>query len=149
MPRVLVTRFTVPDAAIDINGHVNNQEYIRWMQDIATAHSSDCGWPLARYIEAKSMWVIRSHFIEYVRPAFAGEELLLATWIAGMDTHTSPRKYRFVRARDGKTVAEAETRWVYCDATSGRPAAIPPAVREAFPVVTETTEVSAAIAALR
>jgi len=71
---------------------------------------------------------------------------MVATWVAGMDAQTSPRKYRFVRARDGKTVVEAETLWVYCDATSGRPLAITPDIRDAFPVVSDDAEIMAAIA---
>ena len=82
MPRILVQRLTVDASAIDLNGHVNNQEYVRWMQDIAMAYSAAQGWPMARYQAAGMTWVIRSHFIEYIRPAFAG---------------------------DGKTLVEAET----------------------------------------
>lgn len=146
MPRILVERFIVDVTSIDMNGHVNNQDYVRWMQDIATAHSHEQGWTLARYLETKTTWVIRSHFIEYIRPSFKDDELIVATWVAGMAAQTSPRKYRFVRARDGRTVAEAETLWVYCDATSGRPTTIPDDVREAFPVVTDDEEIRAAIA---
>lgn len=42
------------------------------MQDIATAHSEAQGWPLARYLETKTTWLIRSHYIEYLRPVFLG-----------------------------------------------------------------------------
>lgn len=147
MPRLLIERFTVTADAIDMNGHVNNQEYVRWMQEIATAHSHEQGWPIARYLAEGTTWVIRSHYIEYVRPAFRGDELLVATWVAGMQAQTSPRKYRFLRARDRKTVVEAETLWVYCDATNGRPIDITAEVRAAFPVVTDSEEIRAAISA--
>lgn len=147
MPRILVERFTVGSASIDMNGHVNNQDYVRWMQDIATAHSQAQDWPLARYLKTKTTWVIRSHFIEYIRPAFMGDELMVATWVAGMDTQTSPRRYRFVRARDRKTVVEAETLWVYCDAATGRPLDITEDIRIAFPVVTDPAEISTLITA--
>ena len=145
MPRLRLERFTVDSASIDLNGHVNNQEYVRWMQDIATAHSHQQGWTADRYRETKTTWVIRSHFIEYIRPAFVGDELLAATWVAEIATQSSRRKYRFVRARDGKTVVEAETLWVYCDATTGRPLDITDEVREAFPVVTDDAEIKAEI----
>jgi len=147
MPRIFIDRFTVGADSIDLNGHVNNQEYVRWMQDVATAHSSAQGWTLARYLAAGVTWVIRSHFIEYLRPAFRDDEILLATWVAGMDAQRSPRQYRFVRARDGKTLVEAETRWVFCDLQSGRPRDIPADVAAAFPLVTDAAEVRAAIQA--
>lgn len=149
MPRIRVERFTIDHSSIDLNGHVNNQEYVRWMQDIAMAHSDQQGWTTERYIATRTTWVIRSHFIEYIRPAFAGDEIVAATWVADIGTQSSRRKTRFVRARDGKTVVEAETAWVYCDATNGRPADISPEVRDAFPVVGDEAEVRAAIEAMR
>lgn len=147
MPRILVERFTIGSDSIDMNGHVNNQDYVRWMQDIATAHSHEQGWTIERYLKTKTTWVIRSHYIEYFRPAFLDEELLVATWVAGMHSQTSPRKYRFVRVSDGKTVVEAETLWVYCDADNGRPLDITADVSEAFPVITDANEIQAAIEA--
>ena len=65
MRSVFSHRFTVPKSAIDLNGHVNNIEYLRWMQEVATAHSAFCGWDLERYIETQSSWVVRSHHIDY------------------------------------------------------------------------------------
>ena len=149
MPRIFLHRFTVTDDSIDRNGHVNNQDYVRWMQEAASAHSDAQGWTEGRYRETGTTWVIRSHFIEYLRPAFAGDEIVVATWVAGMDDTTSPRKYRFVRVRDGKTLVEAETRWVHCDANTGRPLAISPEAREAFPLVTDEAEIRGEIAAYR
>ena len=145
MPRIFVDRLSIGADSIDMNGHVNNQEYVRWMQDIATAHSHEQGWTVARYLDSGTTWVIRSHYIEYIRPAFLGDDLMVATCVAGIGAQTSPRKYRFVRVRDGKTVVEAETLWVYCDATSGRPLAITPEVRNAFPVVSDEAEIMTAI----
>jgi acyl-CoA thioester hydrolase len=146
MPRIRVERFTIDHSSIDLNGHVNNQEYVRWMQDIAMAHSDQQGWTTERYSATRTTWVIRSHFIEYVRPAFAGDEILALTWVAEIGTQSSRRKTRFVRARDGKTVVDAETAWVYCDATNGRPTDIVSEVREAFPIVSDEAEIRAEIA---
>jgi len=146
MPRIRIERFTVDSTSIDQNGHVNNQEYVRWMQDIAMAHSDQQGWTTERYFTTKTTWVIRSHFIEYIRPAFAGDALLAATWVADIASQSSRRKYRFVRARDGKTLVEAETVWVYCDATTGRPTDITNEVLEAFPIVTDELEIKTEIA---
>jgi acyl-CoA thioester hydrolase len=137
MRRVFTQTILAPAEAIDVNGHVNNLEYLRWMQEIATAHSAAQGWDLARYQQTLSSWVIRSHFIEYLRPAFVGDSILLGTWITDFAEQTSPRKYLFMRASDRKILARAETLWVYVDATTGRPAVIPDAFRQAFEVVSE------------
>ncbi|MBK8572313.1 MAG: acyl-CoA thioesterase [Geothrix sp.] len=138
--------FTVLESAIDVNGHANNLEYLRWMQEVATAHSDACGWTLARYQETRTTWVIRSHAIDYLRPAFAGETLKLLTWIGGFEDQESPRHYLFWRERDRKVLARAKTVWVFIDTEAGRPRSIPESFRAAFDVVADEQE---ALRALR
>lgn len=144
-PGVFTRTFAVPGTAIDANGHANNLEYLRWMQEAATAHSDARGWSLARYAEAGATWVIRSHAIEYLRPAFAGEELALCTWIGGFEARASPRHHLFWRARDRKVLARAQTLWVFVDAATGRARAIPEALRQAFEVVPDERAVLQAL----
>jgi len=135
MPRIYVHRLEVPDDVIDVNRHVNNLAYLRWMQDVATAHSAAQGWPLERYRALGAGWFVRSHFIEYHRPAHAGDVLLLRTWVAAMKSSSSLRRYHFQREADRRTIATAQTRWAFVDFASGRPARIPPEVASAFSIV--------------
>jgi len=135
MPRIHAVTFDVPAGAIDANDHVNNREYLRWMEEAAIAHSAAQGWPLARYRDGGGTWFVRSHFVEYLRPAAAGMALTLATWVATMERRASLRRYAFVRARDRKLVAVAETLWIFVDPGTGRAVDIPPALRDAFPLV--------------
>ena len=137
MHGLFIHSFDVPESAIDINRHVNNLEYLRWMQGVATAHSTACGWSLERYLQARCSWVIRSHHIEYLRPSFAGEKLLLATWIAGMSEQTSPRRYLFLRADDRQIIARAETLWVFVNGRTGRARNIPQDLRDDFTVIAD------------
>jgi acyl-CoA thioester hydrolase len=145
MPRILEQALVVPDSVIDVNGHVNNLAYLQWMQDAAIAHSTAQGWPIDRYRAARMGWVVRSHYIEYLLPAFAGERLLLLTWVAGFRRHSSPRKFLFWRQRDRQIVARAETLWVFVDTATGRPIAIPPELASAFEVVLDGEDVLAAL----
>jgi len=123
MPRIFRQEIVVTEDAIDEFGHVNNQRYIAWMQEVATAHSAANGWPMERYLQTGAAWVVRSHFIEYLRPAFAGDALDIDTWAASLALREVIRKYLFRRA--DQLVARAETRWVYVDIKSGRPKRIP------------------------
>lgn len=134
-------RFTVPESAIDINGHVNNLEYLKWMQEIALAHSAARGWHWDRYQQEGSSWVVRSHLIEYLRPAHAGDDLRLLTWIGGFSHRSSPRHYLFLRADDHRPVVRAKTEWVYVDAGTGRPRPVPEAFRNAFTVIDDERRV--------
>lgn len=135
MPRIHLTRLAIATDAIDVNQHVNNIAYVQWMQDGATAHSAAQGWTLERYRALGAGWVVRSHSIDYLRQSFAGDTLLLHTWVAGMTGCSSPRRYLFRRESDGATVARAETLWVFVDFASGRPTHIPPEVAAAYPIV--------------
>src|SRR5687768_18244043 len=99
--------FDVPASAIDGNGHVNNVEFVRWMQDAAVAHSDAVGCTTAT-TAAGATWVARSHHIEYKRPAFAGDRIRVVTWVKNARRAFSLRKYRFERVNDGTLLAEGE-----------------------------------------
>ena len=132
MPAVHSKILRVAEDAIDIHGHVNNQEYLRWMQEIAIEHSSLQGWPMDRYLELGASWFVKSHFIEYLRPALLGEDILACTWVEDMNSRTSLRRTLFLRMSDRQVLARAATQWVFVRLGNGRPASIPPELRTAF-----------------
>lgn len=105
------------------------------MQEIAIEHSSALGWPMERYLQTGASWYVKSHFIDYVRPAVLGDTLIACTWVGGMSERSSPRHTLFLRERDRQIVARAETQWIFVSLKSGRPQVIPDAVRHAFPII--------------
>jgi len=139
-PGVFARTFSIPEDAIDELGHVSNLKYIAWMQDIAIQHSAAKGWPVERYLKNGAVWVVRSHFVTYIRPAFAGETITLQTWVAGMKQRSSARRYLVRRTDDQQVLVEAETIWVFVDRKSGRPQRIPNELRAAFEVMGENTD---------
>jgi acyl-CoA thioester hydrolase len=139
--RIFTKRFVVPAEAIDVQGHVNNLAYVGWMQDVAIEHSAAAGWPMRRYLELGAGWVVRSHFIEYLRPAFADDGLSVHTWVPRFDQRSTPRRYVFLREADRTMLARAETLWVFVDLASGRRRPIPSELLDAFDPVPEEDEV--------
>ena len=135
---------TIPHSVIDENGHVNNVAYVQWMQDIAVEHYASIGGtsPMQK---VGATWVARSHLIEYLLPAFANEEIEIRTWIENVRRVRSLRKYEFVRKADGKVLVKGETDWVFVDAQTGSPRAIPEEVIRVFhsqiSEVSETSEI--------
>ncbi len=138
---IYTKRFAVPAAAIDVQGHVSNLAYVGWMQDVAIEHSTAVGWPMRRYLELGAGWVVRSHFVEYLRPAFAGEAISAHTWVPRFDQRSTPRRYLFVRDADRVVLARAETSWVFVDLASGRRRPIPAELLGAFDPMPEEPEV--------
>lgn len=138
--RVFHHPFVFPPEAEDENRHVNNIEYVRKLQESAIAHTRQNGWSPEELHERGWTWVVRSHFIEYLQPCRAGEEVILLTWVSSFKKIRSLRKYRFVRASDGAVLANAETDWVFLDFQKGRPVSIPKEVVDAYVAVPEDEE---------
>jgi acyl-CoA thioester hydrolase len=133
MDAVYQFEFKVPDTAVDGNRHVNNVAYLQWMQEAAMRHSEAAG--CTRMTRAGgATWVVRTHRIEYLRPAFAGDMLRVQTWVADLRKVRSLRRYKFIRVADGSVLAQGETDWVFVDALTGRPRGIPAEIREVFQV---------------
>ena len=122
--------FIIPKDSIDENGHVNNVAYVRWMQDIAVEHYASIGG-----IEVQgnnATWVVREHKIEYLLPAFEGEEIEIRTWVENIRRVRSLRKYEFIRKPDNKVLVKGETDWVFVDVETGNPKTVPEEVIKTF-----------------
>ncbi len=128
MARIYLHHHQVTSRDVDGQGHANNLSYLRWMQDAAVAHSSVEGWTTKAYHARDWAWVVRSHQIEYRRPAFENDEVRVHTWIADMKKFTSLRKYKIIR-NDGKLLATAETNWAFVILSTGKLIPIPEEVQ--------------------
>jgi len=124
---------------VDQNGHVNNVAYIQWLQDAAVRHAEASGCVQATTALGAS-WVVRTHHIEYLAPAFAGDTLTMLTWVVNFQKVRSLRKYKIIRTADQAVVARAETDWVFVNAKTGRPLKIPDEVKSTLPVVGKEME---------
>ena len=133
--KIFKYEIVVPEDAIDLNNHVSNLNYLRWMTRSATLHSDALGWNLERYQSIGSIWIIRSHFIEYLKPAFLNEKLIIYTWITNCRKIRSKRKYKCYRDSDNSVIAKAETEWVFVDIKTGKPKSIPEELINDFEIV--------------
>ena len=131
--------FTIPENALDMNGHVNNVVYVQWMQDVAILHANATGGTRAMHA-AGGTWVVHSHKVEYLSPAFADEEIVALTWVVNFRRVRSIRRHKFFRKSDNKLLVRGETEWVFVDAESGAPRKIPEEVLRLFPLVAEDSE---------
>ena len=138
MRRIFHKSLVVGPESIDALGHVNNREYLRWMEEIAVEHSAAQGWPMERYFADRTAWVAASHVLEYLRPALAGEALEVYTWIAHWNTRDCLRRYAVMR--DHRMLARGETIWTFVDLDTGRARPIPEVVLGAFALVGDDDE---------
>jgi acyl-CoA thioester hydrolase len=132
MPAIFEHVVTVRSEEIDQLGHVNNLAYLAWMQAAAVAHSAVQGWTAERYAQLGLGWVVRSHQIKYLQPAYLEDSVIVRTWVAGMKRASSTRSYKILRAGDRALLASAATEWAFVDLASGTLKRIPPELVGSF-----------------
>lgn len=123
----MTERFAItitPEAAdIDVLGHVSNLVYLRWVLDVAMAHTRALGWDHPQYLALGVVFVVRRHEIDYVAQVTQGQVLRAETWIDSWRPASCIRKTELLR--DGQIVARAATTWAMIGLASGRPQRIP------------------------
>ena len=120
-------RFSIPITAavedIDELGHVSNQVYLRWVNDVAMAHSRSVGWDHPQYRERGAVFIVRRHELDYLAQVTCGEVLVATTWVDTWRGASCIRKTEI--ARGEQLVARAATTWVFMGFASGRPQRMP------------------------
>jgi acyl-CoA thioester hydrolase len=119
----------VEPADIDALGHVNNVVYLRWVQDIAVAHWKAAASPAD---QAKLLWIVVRHEIDYKQPARLGDGILARTWVGAATRIRFERHTELLRAGDGVLLAKARTVWCPIDAVTGKLANVSAQVRAVF-----------------
>lgn len=121
--------FTPVPADIDELGHVNNAVWVRWLQEVATAHWFATADPA--HVDAY-LWVVVRHEIDYLGNVGPNDSVTARTWIA-----EPPKGARFDRhvefsGPDGKVKVRAKTTWAIVDRASGRVLRVPKEVAAPF-----------------
>jgi acyl-CoA thioester hydrolase len=114
---------------IDEQNHVNNTVYLRWVQDVATAH-----WRALASAEAQAAiaWVVLRHEIDYKTPATLDDEIVLRTWVGKASRLTFERFTEIRRKSDRQLFSQARTLWCPIDVNTGRPTRVSAEVRARF-----------------
>ena len=122
---------SVLPADIDGQNHVNNTVYLRWVQEVASAH-----WRAVASADAQENigWVVLRHEIDYEAPACLGDEVVLRTWVGKSTRLTFERFTEIRRSGDDQLLSKARTLWCPINAQTGRPVRVPAEVREQFSI---------------
>lgn len=131
---------TVNSAEIDQLGHVNNVVYVAWMQEVATAHIEVLGLGLNDFLTLQHAMVAVEHHVQYRKPAFLGDEIILRTWLSGIDALYSYRQYAFFRASDRALLFMGSTKWACVELKSGRPKRMSPTFLNAYQPVVDSVD---------
>ncbi len=130
MNPVFTHRFIVNEKPENYIRHVNNLRYLEWFIDAATEHAESLGWGMETCKSMGLAWVAKSHQIDYITPAYQGDELIIRTWIEKVSPTRITRRYEC--KRDEQIIATASTVWVIVDYTSAKARALPKALKKKF-----------------
>jgi len=126
-----IFEMTVPVLSTDIDeqSHVNNTVYLRWIQDVATAHWKSLA---SAQSQAAIGWIVLRHEIDYKLPASFGDEIVLRTWV-GQASRLKFERFTEVRRRiDNQLLSQARTLWVPIDVRTGKPTRVSAELRAQF-----------------
>ncbi len=98
---------------VDALGHVNNAAYLNYLEQAAIDHATLLGLDLERLRGLGGVFVARRHEIEFLRPAHAGDELRIVTWLGEPRGARVERRYLVFR-RDGFGVSAPLTGRLVC-----------------------------------
>lgn len=121
--------FTARPEHIDENGHVNNAVWVRWMEEVATAHWTAEAAP--EHVAAYA-WVVTRHEIDYRGNIREGDEVTATTEIReGPSGARFDRHFTFTDA-NGKAIVKAKTTWAMIDRATQRLMRVPAEVSAPF-----------------
>ncbi|MGB4446780.1 MAG: acyl-ACP thioesterase domain-containing protein [Cloacibacterium sp.] len=110
MKLVHIKEIVVSDEHLDQNNHVNNVQYVHWVEEMAKEH-----WDILKNSTPYSdeFWVLSDHHIQYKKQVFKGEVLTLKTYPEKPEGIRQPRKVEFYRGEE--LVVDSRTLWILMD----------------------------------
>ncbi|ERJ19957.1 4-hydroxybenzoyl-CoA thioesterase protein [Salinisphaera shabanensis E1L3A] len=128
-----VTRFVVGEAHIDRLNHMNNAVYLSFLEKVAWQHTEALGIGWQSYVDLDAACVVHRHELDYLIPAYLGDELDVATWIEENDGRLAMwRGFQMRRVADGRTIFRARTHYVTVKLSNGRPRRMPQMFVDAY-----------------
>jgi len=129
IPEIFEKNILVKEQHLDEQNHVNNVQYVQWVQDVAKAH-----WE-ARASQEQNLqffWIVVKHEISYKQQAFLGEKIVLQTYVGETSNVKSVRHVIIKNADSGKVLVEAKTTWALMDQKKKKPAKISEELKKVF-----------------
>lgn len=115
MSLIYEKQIVVTEEHIDSNNHVNNVQYVKWVEEIAGEH-----WDFVKHKTSNpnDVWMLLDHHIQYKKQIYLGELLTIKTYPKNPEGIRQPRKVEFYC--NGQLVADSLTLWVFIDKETQR-----------------------------
>ena len=106
--------------------HINNIQYIRWIDKGAEMHCDARGWTREQILEDGVMWFVARHEIDYLAEATSSDQLRLTTWVDDVRRVKAWRTTVIHTLGDPHIeVCRCKTLWVLVNLATRRPVSVP------------------------
>jgi acyl-CoA thioester hydrolase len=110
MSLIFEKQIVVTEDYIDGNNHVNNVQYVKWVEEIAGEHwdsvKDTLGFP-------NDIWMLLDHHIQYKKQVYLGDIITVKTYPKAPEGIRQPRKVEFYY--QDQLVVDSLTLWVFID----------------------------------
>ncbi|UKB83147.1 acyl-CoA thioesterase [Chryseobacterium sp. MEBOG06] len=100
----------VTEKHIDQNNHVNNVQYVHWVEEVAAEH-----WDLLKQKTEymNDAWMLLDHHIQYKKQVYLNDIITVKTYPQNPEGAKQPRKVEFYC--NGELVVDSSTLWILFD----------------------------------
>ena len=116
-------KLTVRTYECDSYGHVNNANYLNYLEFARCEFLRDVGFDYAVMVKAGYGIYVAKIEIDYIKPAFAEDALLIKSWPAKKGAVSGVIGHEIWR--NNELLAKAKITWAFVD-SKGQPTKIPP-----------------------
>ncbi|MDQ0592949.1 acyl-CoA thioester hydrolase [Chryseobacterium ginsenosidimutans] len=115
MSLIFKKQIRVTEDHIDQNNHVNNVQYVKWVEEIAGEH-----WDFVKHVTEypEDIWMLVDHHIQYKKQVYLDDIITIKTYPQTPDGAKQPRKVEFYC--NDKLVVDSLTLWVLIDVKTRR-----------------------------
>lgn len=132
MPLKHTFTFPVRFYECDAYGHLNNSNYVRYMQEAAFAAYHALGFNDDNDRKTGILWLIRNTEVEYLKPLRYGDTAAVTTWAENIQRVRLKRMYEVRCQGADELLARGFTDWVLLNRDTFRPVTIPEDMTDAI-----------------
>ena len=137
-PNPFFIKVLAGESDVDSFGHVNNVVYIRWLEQLAWAHSAAVGLPEEACVAMQRGMAVRKINVEYLAASYSGDEILVGNWICANDGKLRvTRRYQLIVPEKNLTLMRGDVDFVCMNLKNGRPARLPAEFQSAYQATIE------------
>ncbi|MBD8084027.1 acyl-CoA thioesterase [Chryseobacterium caseinilyticum] len=110
MGLIFEKKIKITEEHIDLNNHVNNVQYVKWVEEVAGEHWDTVKDHLSFPFD---IWMLLDHHIQYKRQVYLGDVITIRTYPKPPEGIRQPRKVEFYC--NDILVVDSLTLWVFID----------------------------------